>query len=42
VFWVRDSFWVAHRFCLPCHISQKSWTLAIWCIFLSSASCLPF
>jgi len=26
LFWTRDSFWVAHRFWLPCHISKKSWT----------------
>jgi len=38
LFWARDSFWVARRFWLPCHISKKSWTLAILCNFLSSAS----
>jgi len=38
LFWARDSFWVAHRFWLPCHISKKLWTLAILCNFLSSAS----
>jgi len=27
--WARDSFCVALRFWLPCHISQKSWTFAI-------------
>jgi len=36
--WARDSFCVAHRFWLPCHISKMSWTLAIQCNFLSSAS----
>jgi len=36
--WARDSFFVACRFWLPCHISKKSWTLAILCNFLSSAS----
>jgi len=38
LFWVRDSFWVACSFWLPCHIPKKSWTLAILCKFLSSAS----
>jgi hypothetical protein len=38
LFWARDSFCVARRFWLPCHISKKSWTLAILCNFLSSAS----
>jgi len=38
LFWARDSFCVARRFWLPCHISKKSWTLAILCSFLSSAS----
>jgi len=38
LFWVRDSYWVASRFWLPCHISKKSWTLAIVCNFLSSTS----
>jgi len=38
LFWARDSFWVAHRFLLPCHISKKSSTLAILCNVLSSAS----
>ena len=31
-------FWVARRFWLTCLISKKSWTLAILCNFLSSAS----
>jgi len=26
-----DSFWVARRFWLPCHIFKTSWTLAILC-----------
>ena len=39
LFWGRDSFCVARRFWLPCHISKQSWTLAILCNFLSSASC---
>jgi len=38
LFWVQDYSCVAHRFCLPCHISRKPWTLAILCNFLSSAS----
>ena len=38
LFWARDSFWVARRFCLPCHISKKSGTLAIRCNFLSATS----
>jgi len=38
LFWARDSFLVAQRFWLPCHISKKLWTLAILCNFLSSAS----
>ena len=37
LFWVRDSFCIAHRLWLPCHITKKSWTLAIQCYFLSSA-----
>ena len=36
--WVWASFCVARKFWLPCHISKKSWTLAILCNFLSSAS----
>jgi len=36
--WARDSFCVAHRLWLPCHISKTSWTLVILCSFLSSAS----
>jgi len=38
--WARDSFSVACRFWLPCHISKKSWTLAILCNILSSATLL--
>jgi len=38
LFGARDSFWVACSFWLPCHISKQSWTLAILCNFLSSAS----
>jgi len=38
LFWARDSFWVARRFWQRCHISKKSWTLAILCNVLSSAS----
>ena len=38
LFEARDFFCVAHRFWLPCHISKKSWTLAILCHFLSSTS----
>jgi len=38
LFWARDCFWVARRFCLPCHISEKSRTLAILCNFHSAAS----
>jgi len=38
LFWARDPFCVARRFWLPCHISKKSWTLAILCSFLSSTS----
>jgi len=37
-FWACDSFWVAWRFWLPCHISKRSWTLAILCNFHSTAS----
>jgi len=36
LFWARDFFCVARRFWLPCHISNKSWTLAILCNFFSS------
>jgi len=35
-----DSFCVAHRFWLPCHISTKLWTLAILCNLFFSASLL--
>jgi len=38
LFSVRDSFCVASRFWLPCHTSEKSWSLAILCDFHSSAS----
>jgi len=38
LFWAWDSLCVAQRFWLPCHISKRSWTLAILCNFLSSAS----
>jgi len=38
VFWARDSFCVAHRFWLLCHIPKKSCTLAILCDILFSAS----
>jgi len=38
-FWARDSFCVAHRFWLPCHISKKLWTFTILYNFLS-CSCL--
>jgi len=38
LFWAHDSFCVVRWFWLPCHISKKSWTLAILCDFLSSAS----
>jgi len=38
LFWVQDSIWVASRFWLTCHIYKQSWTLAIPCNFLSSAS----
>jgi len=34
--WAKDSFGVAGRYWLPCHISKKMWTLAILCNFLSS------
>jgi len=39
LFWAQDFFSVAHRFWLPCHISKRSWTVAIlWfpflCLFL--------
>jgi len=37
-FWVQDSFCVVPRFWLPCYISNKSWTLAILCIFLAPTS----
>jgi len=33
-----DSFCVAHSFWLPCHISKKSWTLAIRWNFISYTS----
>jgi len=33
---VWDSFCVAHTFWLPCHISNKWWTMAIWWKILSS------
>jgi len=38
MFWSWDSFCVAHRFWLPCHISKKLWTLAIQCSLLSFTS----
>jgi len=38
VFCARDSLCVAHRFWLHCYNPTKSWTLAILCNFLSSAS----
>jgi len=38
LFWAWDSFCVAHKFYLPCHISNKWWTLPILCNFHSSAS----
>ena len=38
LFWARDSFCVAHRLLLPCHISKKSGTFAIWCNFFCSSS----
>ena len=36
VIWAQDSFCIACRFWLPCHISKKSWTMAILCNVLSS------
>jgi len=38
LFQARDSFCVVRRFWLPCHISKKSWTLAIRCNLPSSTS----
>jgi len=38
VFWARDSFCVAHRSWLPCHVSKRSWTLAILCNVRCSTS----
>jgi len=38
IFWLWDSFCVARRFWLPCHISKTLWTLAIQCNFLCCAS----
>jgi len=38
LFGPRYSFCVAHRFWLPCHISKKSWTLAIQCYVVSSTT----
>jgi len=38
LFSARDSFLVARRFWLHCHISKKLWTLAILCKGLSSTS----
>jgi len=35
--WTRDFFWVACCISLPCHISTRSWTLAILCNVRSSA-----
>jgi len=40
LFWARDSFCVAWRVWLPCHISKKLWSLAILYNCLSSASLL--
>ena len=37
MFWVRDSFWLAPRISMSCHISKESWTLAILCNVLCSA-----
>jgi len=37
-FWAQDSFCVAHRFWLPCHISKKLWTLTILCTFFWTSS----
>jgi len=38
LFWARDSFSVAHKFRLPCHIIKKSSTFTILCNFVYSAS----
>jgi len=38
LFWARYYCCVVHRFWLPCQISNKFWTLAILCNYLSSAS----
>jgi len=37
LFWAWNSLCVACRFWMPCHISRKSWTLAILCNFPSCA-----
>ena len=37
-FWARDSFCLACRFWLPCHISKTLWTLAILGNFFCSTS----
>ena len=42
LFWTCDSLWVAWSYWLPCHISKMSWTLAILCNFLSSATLFGF
>jgi len=42
LFWAHGLFFVAPRLCLPCHISKKSWTLAILYNFLSSATFFIF
>jgi len=38
LFWPRDSFCVARKFWLCCHISKMSWTLPILCNVLCCAS----
>jgi len=35
-----DLFCAGRRFWLPCHFTNNWWTLAIWCNFLSSTSCV--
>jgi len=38
LFWARDSFCVACRLWLPCHISKMSWTLTMVCNCVSTTS----
>ena len=42
LYWVRDSYYAAHRVWLPCHFSKTLWIVEFLCDLLSSASSLNF